>query len=304
MPQDIKELLKGATKDLLTEETLTQIETVFNESVDKKTTDKVSLQVEAALNQQDEKYTAKLRTLLEQIDGNHSAKLEKVVQALNESHLRKLKAVIGKYQKTVNEESKAFKDNLVGTISNYLELYLEKAVPMEQIQEAVKVKKANKLISEMRKMLGVDLALGQSMIKEGIQDGKTKLDAATKDKDTLVKENADLKARAEKAEATLLLEQKTADLPKEKKAYVVKLLGEKAPDFIKENFDYTLSMYEKDSAKAVEDLKKSAKSVTGNVDRPITEKTEPKNGEVIVEGVTDPELARQLSPYMRELQRF
>lgn len=300
MPKDITEVLKEATKDLLTEETLSQISTVFTESVDKKVSDQVTLQVEAAVTAVDDKHAGQLKVLLEKIDTDHSAKLEKIVQAINESHIRKLKLIVKKYQSTVNEEAKQFKDSLVSQISNYLELYLEKAVPMEQIQEAVKAKKAGRLVAEMRKMLGVDFALGQEVIKEGIVDGKNKLTQANKKAADLVNENTQLKARTAKAEATLILEQKTAGLPKEKKEYVTKLLTDKTAGFITENFDYTLSMFDKDQETILENLKNTATTVTKTVDRPIADK---KNEKVVTESVNN-DVTIQLAPYMKELGKY
>lgn len=301
MPKDITAVLKEATKDLLTEETLSQINTVFTESVDKKVEDQVKLQLEAATNALDEKHAGQLKVLLERIDSDHSSKLEKIVQAINETHTRKLKQIVKKYELTINEEAKLFKNSLVGQVSNYLELYLEKAVPLEQIQEAVKVKKASKLITEMRKLLGVDLALGQEVIKEGIVDGKNKLTEANKKAENLVTENTELKARADKAEATLILEQKTAGLPKEKKEYVTKLLINKSAEFITENFDYTLSMFDKDQETILENLKNTAQPVTKTVDRPVAKKDDVEK--IITEGVNN-DVIPQLVPYMKELGKY
>lgn len=299
MPKDIKEILKEATKDLLTEDTLSQIQTVFTESVQKKVEDQVKLQVESATNAIDEKHASQLKVLLEKIDVDHVGKLEKIVQAINENHLRKLKAVVTKYEGVINEEAKKFKDSLVGQISNYLDLYLEKTVPVTQIQEAVKNKKAAKLLTEMRRTLGVDLALSQETIKEGIVDGKNKLDVANKKVETVVAESVQLKARAEKAEATLVLEQKTVGLPKDKKDYVIKLLSNKTPEFITENFDYTLSMFEKDQETVLETLKNTATPVTKTVDRPVAPAKQ--EAELVNENA---QMLPQLSPYMKELSKY
>lgn len=304
MPKDIKEILKEGTKDLLTEDTLNQIETVFKESVQKKVDDQVKLQVESAMISIDDKHAGQLKVLLEKIDSDHANKLKKIVEAVQVNNVTKLKKVITKYETTINEEAKKFKDTLVAQISNYLDLYLEKLVPTADIQAAVKSKKAGKLLTEMRKMLGVDLALGQEVIKEGIADGKHKLDAAAHKEQELVTENTQLKVRAEKAEATLLLEQKSVGLPKEKRDYVFKLLSSKTPEFITENFDYTLSMFDKDQETILENLKNEATPVTKNVDRPVAVKSENKDGEQVISESVDPETGRQLAPYMKELRKY
>ncbi len=58
---DITNLLKEATKDLLSEESLKAIA----EAVEKKAEEKVQLAVEAALVKQDEEYASKLEKVLE-----------------------------------------------------------------------------------------------------------------------------------------------------------------------------------------------------------------------------------------------
>ena len=56
MAKTITDVLKEQTKDILSEETLSEIETVFNEAIEAK----AQLQVEAALVQQDEDHAAKV----------------------------------------------------------------------------------------------------------------------------------------------------------------------------------------------------------------------------------------------------
>ena len=68
---EIKEILQEKAQEILTEETLQQIEEAFNE--------KVNLQVEAALVKQDDEYSNKLENLLEAIDIDHTKKLNKIV---------------------------------------------------------------------------------------------------------------------------------------------------------------------------------------------------------------------------------
>ena len=70
--------LKEATKDILSEDSLKEIETAFNEAVN----DKVQLHVEKALLEQDEAHAAKLTELLEAVDSDHTKKLEKLVEAI------------------------------------------------------------------------------------------------------------------------------------------------------------------------------------------------------------------------------
>jgi formate dehydrogenase maturation protein FdhE len=90
MEKTITDTLKEATKDILTEDVLKEIETAFNASVDQK----VKIHVEKALMEQDEDYSKKLEKLVEAIDTDHTAKLDKVVEALDADRAEKLKQVV------------------------------------------------------------------------------------------------------------------------------------------------------------------------------------------------------------------
>ena len=75
MSKDITSILKEAVGDIITQETLDQIETVFNEAVDSRSV----IRAEKALVEQDQTHADKLESLLEAIDKDHTDKLEKVV---------------------------------------------------------------------------------------------------------------------------------------------------------------------------------------------------------------------------------
>ena len=75
---NITETLKEQFKDLISEDSLNQIETVFNEAVEAK----AQLATEAALVKQDEDHATKVQQLLEAIDDDHTKKLNKIVEAI------------------------------------------------------------------------------------------------------------------------------------------------------------------------------------------------------------------------------
>ena len=171
MANDIKSALKESTKGMLSDEVLEEIQSTFDQAV----TEKASIHVEAALANQDEDHATKVQSLLEAIDDDHTKKLESIVEAITENHTRKLKDVIGKYQNVVNEEAGTFKSTMVNNVSKYLDLYLEKTFPKAVVQEAVDNTRANNVLGEVKKLLGVDMVLAKDTIKHAIIDGKNKL---------------------------------------------------------------------------------------------------------------------------------
>lgn len=272
----------------LSEDTKKEIQT----AIETKVQEKVQVHVEKALAEQDELYSNKLKQLLEAIDKDHSVKLEKVVQAIDEDRAEKLKMVVSKYETALNEDAKKFKEQLVESISDYLDAYLAEAVPAEEIQEAVRNKKAVKVLEGLRQHLAVDAALQNESIKEAILDGKQQINEASSKLESIVAENATLKNELGGIKANLLIEQRTANLDEQQKKYLKKVFNGKSPEFINENFDYTLKLFNKKTNDRLENLKEEALSESTKVDRVVLEQTEVVNEQV------------ELSPYLRELSKY
>jgi len=286
---DIKQILSEATNGALNEEVLSEIENVFEQKVN----DKVEIHVEQALNEQDELYTEKLNVLIQKIDEDHSSKLKRVVNAIDSDRANKLKMVIEKYESALNGEAESFQTQLIESISDYLDVYLEEKIPAESVQEAVKNTKAKKILEGLRNHLAVDSALEKQSIKEAVVDGHNQINEASKKLESIAKQNAVLKEELQAAKAGLILEQKTAGLDKRAKQYVSKVMQGKDAEFITENFDYTLKLFKKKESNRLETLKEEAYSTRENVDRVIYEDTKQ---EIVEEKVS--------SPYLQELSKY
>ena len=290
---NIKEALKPEVKDALSEDSQKKIEQLFNEKVDKKVEERVALQLEKALNDQDEEYSVALEKFLNALDTDHSNKLKKVVESIETNHTQKLKRVVSKYEKALTTEAADFKSEIVGNLSKYLDLYVDQAIPQAAVMEAVENKNAAKILNSIRKTLGVDLALAKESVKDAILDGKQQSDEARKGLEdlkakvaVLATENADLKAK-------LFVEQKTAELPDNKKKYIKKVLSGKSIDFIQENFDYTVSMFDKKENENLKVLTEQAKDQTSKADRIVEESTKTQQAE-----------KQPVNPYLAELQKY
>lgn len=296
MSTDITSILKEAVGDELAQETLDKIETVFNEAVEERST----IRVEKALIEQDETHAGKLEALLEAIDKDHTTKLEKVVESLDKNHSQKLIQLVKKYENSLNEDASGFKTNLVESISNYLEEYIDEQIPVADIEEAVNNKKATRVLENLRQTLGVDLALAKDTIKDAIQEGKQEIDTSHEKIDTLAQENSQLTNQVTQLQSHILLNEKTSDLPQQKREYMHKVLADKTPEFINENFDYTLRLFDKTEEEKLVQLKEEAVSQRApEVDRPVVES---------VEATEEESEARISSPfantYMSELNKF
>lgn len=267
MEKNITDTLREATKDILTEDVLKEIETAFNSSVN----EKVKIHVEKALMEQDEDYSKKLEKLVEAIDADHTSKLEKVVESIDADRAEKLKAVVKKYETAIVSEANNFKTTLVESISNYLEKFLEEKLPLSDIEAAVKNKKALNMLTNIREALAVDMALSKDSIKDAVIDGKNKIDEAVNQLEASNKKVTELSNELNKIKAELALEKNIQELDAEKKVYMKKMLKGKSADFITENFKYTLGLYEKTEEERLTGLKEEAvkQTVSEKVDRPV-----------------------------------
>lgn len=284
---DFKSILKEQFKDLITEETLTAVHEAFEAAVNEKAEQRAELAVEAATTKLDEEHAAKLETLIESIDTDHTAKLQKLVETIDfdhavklkkvlekvdEDHTAKLQQVVEKYETTLKEEAESFRTRLVDEISNYMDLYLEKVVPTQQVNEAVENIRSRKILDEVRKLVGINEEFVNSEIKDALIDGKNTIDSLKKELNEAIEANTALNAKLQNAEAKILLEEKTKDMPESTKAYVSKLLRGKSPEYIQENYQYVVEMFEKESSEQVESAKEKAVSrIVEAVDRPETE---------------------------------
>lgn len=254
----ISDLLKEVGKDVLTKESLEQIETTFNEAVDKKVNDRTTIATEAALTTQDEEHSKKLEELLEAIDKDHTKKLNKVVEAVDLDRTRKLKNVIHRYRQSITEEATNLKDTVVGSVSDYLDSYIEEAIPAKTIEEATSNKRAFSLLSDLRKMLSVDMALSTETIREAVKDGKETIIASQKQVEELTTSHNTMAEELESAKKDLYFEKKLNGLDEKKTNFIRKTFKDKDLAFIKENFEYTIQLFDKKALESLDLLKEEA----------------------------------------------
>lgn len=314
----IKNILNDQFKDLISEETLNTVEEAFNQAVEEKAKEKIQLESENLRQKLDETYTQKLELVIEKIDQDHTAKLKKLVEAIDTDHAVKLQKlvksidkkhtemlqqVVEKFEGQTKQEAKEFQDRLVEEISNYLDLYIDKTIPKDQISEAVENIKAANQIKQIRQIVGISEEFVDNEVKEALVDGKKTIDSLRAELNESLKVNAELEQRANKAEAHIILEQKTADMPATKKQFITKLLGNKAPQYIEENFSYVVDMFEKETQEEVDDIKESVKNQftsTPAVDRPqIIEEKKEFNDEI----ERNPS-SEGVSGYLNEMKRI
>lgn len=239
MIKELKQIFESVDKEILSEDTLKAIASLVEEKVNEKVQERVNLEVESAIQTQFDKFKTISEKAVAAIDADHTAKIKMVVEAITEDNDNKLTTVSEGYKKIIAETAIQHRDSLVEACDEFLSLYIEKHLPIKQIQEAAKNQYALKAIEEARKVLGVDEKFIKSNIKEALVDGKKQMD-------TLVRENAELKKKTAIIESKRILAEKTANLPVEVKKFVVSRLQNKPASFIAENFQYVLDMFKRE----------------------------------------------------------
>lgn len=289
---DIKKQLKKVTKELLTEDTLNEIQASFEKAVE----EKAKLQIAAELIKQDEDYAGKLKNLLEVIDKDHTAKLKKVVRAIDENHSGKLKEIVKKYKTALVTEAGSFKNTIINDVSTYLDAYVEEALPKAQVNEALKNKRAQIVLEQIKEFLGVDTAVAKKAVKSAIIDGKKQIDEANQKLEALQQEHKVLAEKYNKIASDLILEKKVSGLSDKKKNYISRIMKGKSAEFITENFDYALNLFDKNETERLHELKEDAikQSVSTEVDVP----------QIVEEKVSETGVEKQMNPYLQELSKY
>lgn len=266
-----KEELPKEIEEVLTNESVEQIENAFKE--------KLELSVEAALMQQDELYAEKLEKLVVDIDKDHSAKMQRVVEAVDKNNASKLANVVKMYEEQLNEGAAEFKETLVESISNYLEEYIDETIPAEAIMEATRNKEAINVLNNLRNTLAVDSSLMEESVKTAIVEGKTEMDELKAEIAELKKANETLTESYNEAKCAALLESRCAKFNDKKSAYLKKVLSDKSPRFIEENFEYTARLFDRKEKETLEVIREEAisnRTVKADAPKPVVvEKAEP-----------------------------
>lgn len=261
----IKELLNKDAVEVFSESSLDAIQEAFDK--------KVELATEAALVAQDELYAKKLDTLIKTIDKDHTAKMKKIVEAVDQDRAQKLLKVVKKYERTLNEDATAYKKQLVGAVSAYLDEFLEESISTEDLATAVKNKSAMSVLSKLRNVLSVGSVMMNESIQEAVLDGKSQITALENENQKLKKQIDQLTESYNNVRVNSLIEEKISSMDDEKKSFIRKTLKDKSFEFIKENFDYVSRLFDKKEKEKIKNITEDAKKKSANVDFiPKTEK--------------------------------
>jgi hypothetical protein len=276
---NVKDLLPKELLEAVSENGLATLQEAFDSLVESKVNEQIATAVKSAEVSLDAALTERMEVLVSKIDENAKINLVKVVNKLNENHEAELANVKAKAVKRINEmrenankaiatlkesyETKAakdadmFRESITRELGKFIVENVDKCLPYEQIQTAVKNTKAMELLESFKQLLNFEEVYNSEALKRPILEAYTRIENGKKEIGSLNEENEALKAELAEAKAVIAeaerkayLAKRLAEIPsKDQRMFVERVLEKASLDFIKDNFEYTCKQYRTNSLK-------------------------------------------------------
>lgn len=270
---NVKDLLPKELLEAVSENGLATLQEAFDKLVESKVSEQIATAVKSAEVSLDAVLTERLEKLVTKLDENAKINLVKVVNKLNENHQAEIANVKAKAVKRINEmrenankaiatlkesyevkaaqEAESFRESITKELGNFIVENVDKCIPYEQIQSAVKNTKAIELLESFKQLLNFEEVYNSEALKRPIleaynriEDGKKEISSLNEENESLKAELAEAKAVIAEAERKAYLAKKLAEIPsKDQRMFVERVLEKASLQFIKDNFEYTCKQY-------------------------------------------------------------
>lgn len=278
--QSVGEMIRESMGDVISPELAEKINEMFEEAVSSQVEARLKIAVENELDKMDESHAEQLEKLLEDIDTDHLAKTKKLMAAMDENYSCKLVAYAEKMQKELNENAKSFQTTLKESISQFLDNYLDDAIPMQTIEEAVQNTRSRKMVQKIKGIIGIDPSFVSESVKSAVMEAKAKMTKLEQTVAELTESKTTLEKQLGETSRKLMLEEKTSGFAPEKRDFIKRRLSDRTAEEIEANYDYVCEMFEADQRERRESLRESAekktRSVVNKIDKPREVVTEQK----------------------------
>ena len=291
---NVKDLLPKELLEAVSETGLATLQEAFDKLVESKVSEQIATAVKSAEVSLDAALTERMQVLVSKLDENAKINLVKVVNKLNENHQAEIADVKAKAVKRINEmrenankaiatlkesyenkaaqEAEMFRESITKELGKFIVENVDKCIPYEQIQSAVKNTKAMELLESFKQLLNFEEVYNSDALKRPILEAYTRIEDGKKEINSLNEENESLKAELAEAKAVIAeaerkayLAKRLAEIPsKDQRMFVERVLEKASLQFIKENFEYTVKQYRtnnlKENAVLAERTRANAKS--------------------------------------------
>ena len=276
---NVKDLLPKELLEAVSAEGLATLQEAFDKLVESKVSEQIATAVKSAEVSLDAALTERMQKLVTKLDENAKINLVKVVNKINENHQAEIADVKAKAVKRINEmrenankaiatlkesyenkaaqEAEMFRESITKELGKFIVENVDKCIPYEQIQSAVKNTKAMELLESFKQLLNFEEVYNSEALKRPILEAYTRIEDGKKEISSLNEENESLKAELAEAKAVIAeaerkayLAKRLAEIPsKDQRMFVERVLEKASLQFIKENFEYTVKQYRTNSLK-------------------------------------------------------
>ena len=276
---NVKDLLPKELLEAVSETGLATLQEAFDKLVESKVSEQIATAVKSAEVSLDAALTERMQKLVTKLDENAKINLVKVVNKINENHQAEIADVKAKAVKRINEmrenankaiatlkesyenkaaqEAEMFRESITKELGKFIVENVDKCIPYEQIQSAVKNTKAIELLESFKQLLNFEEVYNSEALKRPILEAYTRIEDGKKEISSLNEENESLKAELAEAKAVIAeaerkayLAKRLAEIPsKDQRMFVERVLEKASLQFIKDNFEYTVKQYRTNSLK-------------------------------------------------------
>lgn len=276
---NVKDLLPKELLEAVSETGLATLQEAFDKLVESKVSEQIATAVKSAEVSLDAALTERMQKLVTKLDENAKINLVKVVNKINENHQAEIADVKAKAVRRINEmrenankaiatlkesyenkaaqEAEMFRESITKELGKFIVENVDKCIPYEQIQSAVKNTKAIELLESFKQLLNFEEVYNSEALKRPIleaynriEDGKKEISSLNEENESLKAELAEAKAVIAEAERKAYLAKRLAEIPsKDQRMFVERVLEKASLQFIKENFEYTVKQYRTNSLK-------------------------------------------------------
>lgn len=243
--KNIADLLPEALTKAMSKESLSMLKEEFDRLVESKVAERISIATAAAEASLDEEVNKKCIALVNKIEEAHKIGLEKVYTYLTEKHEKQLKSVREYYKGQLGREALKFKNNLVESVSRYIDARVDKHIPYQDVKKAMKNTTAMKVLESFKGILNVSEATSNKHIKQAIMEGHDMLVSASNKADKLKAENVKLQNQLNEMASSYAFERNVSQLDEDTKNFVIRLAKKSGVGYVNENMEYICNLYER-----------------------------------------------------------
>ena len=243
--KNIADLLPEALTKHLSEESLAALKEEFENLVESKVADRLAVATAAAEASLDEEVNKQTTELVHKIEEAHKIGLEKVVNHLNEKYEANLAKVRNFYKNQLGREALKFKNQLVESVSKYIDARVDKLVPYAEVKAAVKNDSAMRVLESFKNILNVNEATANASIRSAVLEGHELLRKAQAEAETAINEKAAIEKQMDLMAENYAFERNIAQLDEDQQNFVIRMAKKAGVEYVNENMGYITNLYEK-----------------------------------------------------------